>query len=47
MTSKKVEGLEYTRLTKLAIQFWLIKGPIDENILYGVKKYKFDWVRTQ
>jgi len=30
MTSEKVEGLECTRLTKLAIQFWLTKDPFND-----------------
>jgi hypothetical protein len=27
------------KIDKLATQFWLIKGPIGDNILFGVKKY--------
>jgi hypothetical protein len=34
-------------ISKLTTQFWFIKGLIGENILFGVKKYKFEWVRTQ
>jgi hypothetical protein len=35
MTSEKVEGPECTRLTKLAIQFWLIKDPFRFFFIWG------------
>jgi hypothetical protein len=47
MTSGKVEGLECTRLVKLATQFWLTKDPFGENIFIWGKEIQFGWVRTQ
>lgn len=32
MINEEVGGPKYIRLAKLATQFWLIKGSIDENI---------------
>jgi hypothetical protein len=47
MTSEKVGGLECIKLAKLKTQFWLTNDPFGEFVLFGVKKYKFGWAKTQ
>jgi hypothetical protein len=41
--SGKVGGLECTRLVKLTTRFWLIKGPIGENICIWGKEIQI-WI---
>jgi hypothetical protein len=40
MTNEKVRGTKRIKLTKLATQFWLTKGPIGENIFIWGKEMK-------
>ena len=34
------------KIYKIGNPILIDKGPIDENIYFGLKKYKFGWLRT-
>jgi hypothetical protein len=46
MTRGKVGGPKYVRLTKLATQFWLTKGLINENIFIWGKEIQI-WIDSR
>ena len=46
MINEKVGGLKCLRLMELATQFWLTKASLMKMFLFGLKKYKFGWLRT-